>query len=172
MRRLSIISAFTVLLFSGCNARSLAFWIHDTPPPPPGGQELTDTLVWAMGVSFIGVAASVAALVWLPTKKIALAALAGFLAMFILAVGTKVIQPYLGYVVLGGMLLLAGGAAIVIRKYVIANRLMGSYGNAAVATPVDPVAIAKLKADHAATQAAAGVRGIIDHALKTISPKA
>lgn len=152
------------LLFVGCVKRGAA-------PRPPGGHELTDLLVWAIGVSFIGVAASVAALVWLPTKKIALAALAGFLAMFVLAVGTKVVQPYLGYVVLGGMLLLAAGAAIILRKLYLANLHSVAFGTAALAA-TDPISIKRLKDDHIAAQKAAGVHGIIERALKTVSPKA
>ncbi len=138
-----------------------------TLPVPAGGADLNALLLYAVGVSFLGIAASVAALVWLPTKKLALAGLAGFGAMLACALGVKVAQPYLGYVVLGSFVLLLAGAVYVIRKYHMTALAAVGFGRdmSNAITDEDARAVKRL---HAATQEDAGVRKVMDKLIAKV----
>lgn len=162
MRRAQLISYLMLCLAaSGCTVRGPA---HAALPPPAGGSDLNALLLWAVAVSFVGIAASVSAVIWLPTKKLALSCLAGFGAMLGCAIGVKVIQPYLGYIVLGAFILLVLAAAYAVWRMHLATRMAVAFGKDMGGAITDDDAQA-VKDKHAVLQAAAGVKGIIDKVL-------
>ncbi len=108
-------------LLSGCTVRGPA---HVHPGPLPGGSDLSALLLWTVGASMLGIAISFGALVWLPTKKLALAGIATFGSLLACALTVKVIQPYLGWIVLGLFAAGAVAAMALIRKYHLFGRDM------------------------------------------------
>ena len=130
--------ALALLVLPGCVVRGPA---HTTPAAAiPGGSALSALLLWTVGAAMVGVAASVAALVWLPTKKLALSGVAGFGALLGCALTVKVIQPYLGWIVLGMFATGAAAAVVLLRKYNAFGRDMSLADTEAAA--------AKVIADH------------------------
>lgn len=114
---LAILFGALLLLLSGCALRG------PTPATGPavqhitGGSDLSALLLWTVGAAMVGVAASAAALVWLPTKKLALSGVVGFGVLLACALTVKVIQPYLGWIVLGMFATGAATALVLLRKY-------------------------------------------------------
>jgi len=151
-----------LFLNTGCSSRVT------TPPvakPPVAGSDLSSVLLWAAALSILGIGASVAALVWLPTKKLAIAGIAGFGTMLGVALTVKALQPYLLWIGLVVIAAFAVAVFLVIRKQGLASSMAVLFGLDMTKAETDAQA-EQVKATHAALQEALGVRGLIDRLLQ------
>jgi hypothetical protein len=153
----------SLLLLSGCTVRGPAGAVL----PPVGGSDLASALIWSVVASIAGFGLCVAAAVWLPVKRTAIAGAAGFLATLFLALSVKVIQPYLGWIVLGLFISGLGAALYAIRRYHLFAHMAVAFGSdmANAETEVDAE---RVKDSHAAMQRIAGVKPLIDKALAVV----
>ncbi len=165
---LAILVGALLLLLTGCTLRgptavasaAAVKLAHATPPP--GGDDLRWLLLALIGVGVLGFGLSLAAAVWLPFKKAALAGCAGFSAVLVLALVVKTIQPYLGAIVCGGALALLIAAVWAAWKLHLGGRLAALYANDMASAP-DDAAAAKVTADHAVAWAKAGMTAVMKH---------
>lgn len=136
---------------------------HRAPAAPlPGGNDLGWLLLALIGVAIVGIGLSAAGLVWLPFKRACLAGAAGFSAILATALTVKTIQPYLGWIVLVGGLVLLAGAAWAVWKLIKGGHLAAAYSKDAAAAP-DDAALALVQAKHAADWARQGMTSVLAH---------
>lgn len=159
-----IVGSLLLMMLCGCSGARAVASGAPIPKPPPGGADLNYVLLCTVALSILGIGASVLALVWLPTKRMALAGVAGFGSMLAIALTVKVLQPYLLWVALAGLAAAAVGAILAMRKLGTANTLAVMFGRDMSRAITDEDA-EQVKATHAALQDAAGVRAIIDRIL-------
>ncbi len=115
--------------FGGCGPS-----IGERKPPipdvhPPAYNDANALLLWLSLVSILGFGACVAAGIFLPTKKLAVAGAAGFASMLALALTTKAALPYLSWVALALGIIAAVCGIWYFRKYVMAMRSAVAFGN-------------------------------------------
>ena len=158
-----LVLALLAALFAGCAKRAPAGPGAAVPASP--GSTLDAAMIWAVLVSMLGIAVSVAALVWLPVKRMALAGVAGFGAMLALALTVQVLRPYLMWIALAGVATAAVAAFLAIRNLGATATLAVLFGNDMAKAETDADA-EQVKATHAAMQEAAGVKGAIDRVLQ------
>lgn len=94
-----------------------------TPPPSPKPVDpLNAYLLYGVLVGILGIAASVAMLVWLPFKKTAFAFLAGSAALIGTCLTLRSILPYIGWITLAGAVV--GGLVLLYhsRRLLVAAR--------------------------------------------------
>lgn len=164
MRRLLLAAP---LFLAGCTVRGAAAIPTTHTSPPPGGDDLRWLLLAAVGVGILGMGLSVAAAVWLPVKRMACAACAGFATILAVSLAVKAAQPYLLWVVGIGAVLLIGLAVYAICRLHLLAR-------AAVAFGVDMTANASaqsaqaVKDKHAMLQASQGIKEAMDYTLAVV----
>lgn len=151
------------LALAGCQRRGQP---NAPAVPPPGGSDLTALLIWVIAAAIVGIGLSIAALVWLPTKKLALSSAAGFAGMLGVALTVKVAQPYMGWVVLAGFVICAIGAIYLFRKWVLTGKSAIAFG--CDVAEADPERIELVKARHMAKQQELGIHGLIESELKKL----
>jgi hypothetical protein len=163
---IGLLLALAVIL-SLCSGCTVGGRLPAVKPQAP--DDFNAVLVWAFAASLAGFGVSVAALVWLPTKKLAIAGMAGFAGIIALALSVKVVQPYMGYIVLGMLLVGAIAAFVVIRKLALLNDLSVLFGYDMTKATTNAEAEA-VKATHSAVQKLVGVKPLVVKSLAKVKP--
>lgn len=158
---LLILVVILVFILVGCGeARAVA----SAAKKPPGGADVNAMLVWLTTISIMGIGACIAAAVFLPVKKLAVAIGAGFASVLAMALTVKAALPFLPWVALGVIVLGFAVGVVLFRRYVLGLNAAVGYG-CAVANAVTDEDVASVKEKHAAIQEAFGVKRIIDNVL-------
>jgi hypothetical protein len=133
----------------------------------PNGSDANAMLLWLSVVAIAGFGACVAAAVFLPVKRLAVAVAVGCVAMLALALTTKAALPYLPWVSLAlGVIGLAAGIWY-FRAYVLSMQAAVAFGCAMEKAETDQD-VAALKLVHAAQQTKNGTKRFIESALASI----
>lgn len=116
-----------IIVIVGLACLSVAGCAPTLPQPPPGQpapvpkpvDPLMAYLVYGVLVGVLGVAASVAMLVWLPFKKTAMAFGAGSIALIVTCLTLRSVLPYIEWITLagvaiGGLVLLYHGRRLLV----------------------------------------------------------
>ncbi len=155
--------ALMALFMAGCGG------VRPSPPvsifDAPG--DVNVMLVWLSAISIVGIGGCIAAAVFLPIKRLAVAGIAGFAVVLGLALGVKAILPFLPWVMLA--LLVLGVAAVVwyFRKYSIGMESAVRFGLDMTNTTTNEGAEV-VKDNHAIDQTRLGVKSLIDQTLKSL----
>lgn len=167
-----IVVACLTILLTGCGGIPRV-GTSGLKPPAGGGSPSSDAnalLLWLSAVSILGFGGCVAAAVFLPVKKLALAGCAGFASTLVLALTTKAALPYLPWVALAlGLIGLVLGLWR-FRQWVNATKAAVAFGCDMAKASTDQETDA-LKYNHATAQEKLGVRGVIDQVIGQIKAK-
>lgn len=161
MKRTAIILGLLCLILCGCKDREI---------PPHTVKSYSDAsalLLWLSTIAIAGFGACVAAAVFLPVKKLALAGCAGFASMLGLALTTKAALPYLPWVALALGIIGVALGIFYFRRWVTATKMAVAYGIGAAKAETDQQ-ISDLKIAHAAVQTDLGVKPLIDSVLASL----
>ncbi len=139
------------------------------PPIVPFGMssDVNVVLVWLVFMSILGIGACIAAAIFLPIKKLAVAGIAGFASILGIALFVKAALPYLPWIVLGLIAVAIALAVVYFRRYVLATHAAVDFGYLMTRAETDEQA-ALLKVTQASVQDRLGVKSIIDASLKKI----
>lgn len=135
---------------------------------PNAAQDANALLLWLSAIAISGFGACVAAAVFLPVKRMAIAGATGFAAMLALALTTKAALPYLPWVALALGLIGLGAGIWYFRKYALGMSDAVAFGCAMEKAETDQD-VSRIKADHSADQIRNGTKSVIDAALEKIA---
>ncbi len=166
---LVIIALLLALLATVVFLNSCGFGLRKAPtlPKPNDHANIGSALVWMVTVSVFGIGASIAAAVFLPMKRMAVAAIAGFGSILGCALLVSAAMPFLPWVALGLILILVIAGILLLRNYVIATHCAVTYGHMIENAETD-ADVAMVKTVNATQQQAHGVKKIIEGALNKV----
>ncbi len=150
------------IYFCGCNGTR-------TSPPKPGHDtgDGSALLLWMAAVSIAGFGICVAAAIFLPIKKLAIAGAAGFLSTMALALTVKAALPYLPWVALAlGLIGIATGIWY-FRKYSLGLKAAVQYGCDVAKCETD-AQVTDIRRKHEIKQLGMGVKTIIEKVVDQV----